>query len=156
VWLALYVANGSAPRGYVFSFKGNADLNVNTGAEQVLFWCGFNAIGGRRYRPTADIEFYQKSGTPAVNMALHLRIIAGATPTATAGTILRGKYPNTPSGALFLTAPMTMLGDDWVAPTTGTYAVSVSGKVDAGQGGIAGSGANTDHTYGILIEDIGL
>lgn len=152
------IPTGTAGRGYVNSFKGNTDLNVNTGTEQVLFSCSFTAVSGRRYKFTTDFEYYQKSGTApyAVNMKLHTRIIAGATPTGTAGTILRGKYPNCPRDALFLTEPATMIGDDWVAPSSGTFTVSLSGSVDAGQGGIAGSGANTDHTYGILIEDIGV
>lgn len=144
----------SRPRGYVGGNSGNTDLNVNTGTEQILLSATFTAVAGRRYRFTMDFEYYQKSGTAGTNMAQRVRVIAGGTPTATAGTVVRGKYPNTPTGSLFITLPATLIGT-WVAPTSGTYAASFTGKVDAGQGGIAGSGGvTTDHTYELMIEDV--
>jgi hypothetical protein len=150
------ISTGTVARGWVGGATYNADLNVNTGTEQALFAASFTASAGRRYIPWANFEYYQKSGTApyATNMLLHLRIVAGGTATGTGGTILRGIYPNTPRDALFLTEPCAMIGDPWIAPSSGVYTVSVSGKVDSGQGGIAGGG--TDHTYGINIEDKGV
>ncbi|WIY05468.1 hypothetical protein QRX60_17055 [Amycolatopsis mongoliensis] len=141
----------SRPRGYVGGASNNVDQNVNTG-EAIVISTTFTAVAGRRYKFTADFEYYQKSGTPATNMSQKIRVIAGGTATATGGTIVRGKYPNT-GPALFITLPVTLVGD-WVAPSSGTFAVSLTTKVDAGQGGIAGGG--TDHTYEILVEDIGV
>lgn len=138
-------------RGRVGSASNNVDQNVNT-TEAIVISCTFTAVAGRRYKFTYDGEYYQKSGTPATNMAQRLRVISGGTATATGGTVVRGKYPNT-GPALFITLPTTLTGD-WVAPSSGTFSASFTAKIDAGQGGIAGG--TTDHTYEILVEDIGI
>ncbi|MEV6646059.1 hypothetical protein [Amycolatopsis sp. NPDC051371] len=138
----------SRPRGYVGGASGNADTTVTT-TEAVLLSATFTTVAGRRYKFTADAEYYQKTGTPGTNMIQNVRVIAGATPTANAGTLVRAKHPNTGS-SLFVTLPTTLIGT-WVAPTSGTYAASFTVKSDAGTGGIAGG---ADHTYELMIEDV--
>ncbi|MEV6648055.1 hypothetical protein [Amycolatopsis sp. NPDC051371] len=139
------VARGRVGRG-----ASSTDQNVGTN-EGIVVSCTFTAVSGRWYKFTADLEYYQKSGTVGTNMVQNIRVIAGGTATATAGTIVRAKHPNTGS-ALFVTLPST-LTDLWQAPSSGTFAASLTAKADAGQGGIAGG---ADHTYSIVVEDAGV
>lgn len=150
----LLTANSSAyARGRVGSVSGNSNLAVST-TEAVIFSCTFTAIAGRRYKFTADMVYYQSSGgSPyADTMYQKIRVISGATPTATGGTVVRGKTPNCARDALFLVEEGTLVGD-WVAPSSGTYAASFTARMLSAAGGIYG---DSDSNWELLVEDIGV
>ena len=140
------------PRGYVGGNSSNADTNITT-TESIVISATFTATAGRRYKMTMDFEYYQKTGTASSNMTHKIRVIAGNTPTATGGTVVRGKYPNCRSTP-FNTDVCTLVGT-WTATATGQFAVSFTAKIDNGTGGIAGSGGvGTDHTFELIIEEV--
>lgn len=124
------------------------DTNVTT-TEAIINSFTFTAVSGRWYKLTADFEYYQKTGTAASNMFHGIRIIAGSTPTASAGTVAGAKYPNC-GPAAFITVPATVVGF-WQAPSSGTFAVSMTAKIDSGTGGIAGGAGQ--HIRNIWVED---
>lgn len=140
-------------RGRVGGATSSTDTPVST-TESIILSCTFTAVAGRRYKLTCDFEYYRATGTPNTDNMYHkLRIISGSTPTATGGTVVRAKAPNCPSGGLFLTTHGIMLGT-WVAPSSGTFAVSFTARMLSGTGGIAGG--LPDHNFEVLVEDIGV
>jgi hypothetical protein len=142
----------NTPRGYVGGVASIVDTNV-TGTETIINSYTFTAVAGRRYKLITDLEYYQKTGTLGTNMFHGCRIIAGGAATATAGTVVAGKYPNCGSNAYFVTYTSTLIGF-WVAPTSGTFAVSLTAKIDSGTGGIAGGAAA--HLRVLSAEDVGV
>jgi hypothetical protein len=147
------INSNSSPysKGYVGGVTSIVDTNVTT-TEAIIDSCTFTAVSGRRYEIIQDCEYYQKTGTAATNMQMHTRVIAGGTPTATGGTVQGSKYPNC-GPAAFITYPSTVVSY-FVAPSSGTFAVSFTAKVDSGTGGIAGGAAAHIHT--LTVKDVGV
>jgi hypothetical protein len=150
---ALTANTAPLARGKVGNVTGNANIGVTT-TESVVFSCTFTAVAGRRYKFTADFVYYQSSGGAPMGDTMYqkIRVIAGATPTATAGTVVRGKTPNCSRDALFLVEPGTLTGT-WVAPSSGTYAASFTVRMLSAAGGIYG---DADSNWELLVEDIGV
>jgi hypothetical protein len=140
------------PRGYVGGVSSIIDTNVTT-TEAIINSFTFTAVAGRRYRITADLEYYQKTGTMGTNMFHGIRIITGGTPTASAGTVIGAKYPNCGSNAYFVTYTSTVEAY-WVATGSGTFAVSLTAKIDVGTGGVAGGAAA--HIRNVTAIDVGV
>lgn len=150
---ALTANTAPLARGKVGEVTGSTNLGVTT-TESVIFSCTFTAVAGRRYKFTADFVYYQATGGApmADTMYQKIRVIAGGTPTASGGTVVRGKTPNCARDALFLVEDGTLVGS-WVAPSSGTYAASFTARMLSTTGGIYG---DTDSNWCLLVEDVGL
>jgi hypothetical protein len=150
---ALTASTAPLARGKVGEVVGSTNTGV-TGTETVIFSCTFTAVAGRRYKFTADFTYYQATGGAPMGDTMYqkIRVIAGATPTATGGTVIRGKTPNCSRDALFLVEPGTLVGT-WVAPSSGTYAASFTARMLSTTGGIYG---DADASWALLVEDVGL
>lgn len=151
IWDQVSAVN--TPRGYVGGVSSIVDTNVPGTTETIINSYTFTAVQGRRYKLISDLEYYQKTGTLGTNMFHGVRIISGGTPTATGGTLTGTKYPNCGSNAYFVTYTSTVIAY-WVAPSSGTFAVSLTAKIDSGTGGIAGGSGS--HLRTLSAEDVGV
>lgn len=102
-------------------------------------------VAGRRYQLTGSYVY----GTVATNYFFRMRYQAG-THAGLGGTIFRRAAPN---GAAAENLPITLVGD-FVAPSSGTFTISVTCFLGAGAGSIPNDGAN--HTKYAILEDVGV
>ena len=140
---ALAGAVALLPKGRIASASSAATALNTVEAVVDLFTVALTV--GRRYRTIANYCY----GTDATNYFFRMRYQAGTT-AGLGGTIFRRLAPN---GALTLNTPITLVGD-FVAPSSGTYTISVTCFMGVGAGSIPNDGAN--HDKFAMVEDIGV
>ena len=131
------------PRGRIASAT-SASTALST-SEAVVDIFTVALTSGRRYELTCNYVF----GTAATNYFFRMRYEAGST-AGLGGTIFHRIAPN---GAAGENTPVTLVGA-FVAPSSGTFTVSITCFMGTATGNIPNDGTN--HAKFAILKDVGL